>query len=506
MSLEQTNQQERASAWFFHQALNKNKSWARYDDFMNDKVAYFNEVSNIYPALKALKNPRADQKSKSFARYWLECYLEQTKQMTSRFSATNFTSFNHGSEHTYGAQEKPSFMEWVTKVINKKYGISQKDTWDPADIWCIRNLKGVVKELQKATGPSPEEPAKDSPPTGTIDQFNDILIKLFNNAKSGGNTPAVVGISLKLVSKQTVDDVVGFQEDMKDWEKKEGEYKKQLAAWLKQNPTKKESAAPAKIKNLNPGKQPKMKKISVPVAHYEEVNVNKNMFKSQEFVQGCILRHIYFDLGFGKEIVDDNGKTVKSFNTQDTKVSIVNSFTNEGFTFQIKPNGTSDFNNLKFEPSPDDKGAARLGKAPLEQVGARFREVNLGFSNDHKPYPKDLTQLKAKEGDYTTKWNFLNAAASAKPFNGILDKGALGPNAKTFMDNIKKGYKVQPQIAMSKLMQLDFIYHLVKLGKSDSKKGEGFNKMNTLLTDMVFLAQKKNRNASMHFGPFGKIY
>ena len=48
-------------------------------------------------------------------------------------------------------------------------------------------------------------------------------------------------------------------------------------------------------------------------------------------------------------------------------------------------------------------------------------------------------------------------------------------------------------IANSKLMQLTFVSEISKLSKKD---------MDKLITDMLFLAQKKGEG----FGPFGKIY
>ena len=54
-------------------------------------------------------------------------------------------------------------------------------------------------------------------------------------------------------------------------------------------------------------------------------------------------------------------------------------------------------------------------------------------------------------------------------------------------------YSISPEIAMSKLMQLNFLSKVVSLNTAKS---------NALATNMYFLAQKKGNV----FGPFGKLY
>jgi len=59
--------------------------------------------------------------------------------------------------------------------------------------------------------------------------------------------------------------------------------------------------------------------------------------------------------------------------------------------------------------------------------------------------------------------------------------------------NFQVVFTKDPHIATSKLMQLNFLYHVTSLPKE---------RMDDLFTDMTFLAQKKGRE----FGPFGKLY
>ena len=67
------------------------------------------------------------------------------------------------------------------------------------------------------------------------------------------------------------------------------------------------------------------------------------------------------------------------------------------------------------------------------------------------------------------------------------------PTNQKFEDNIIKGYRHTPSIAVSKLMQLHFLSDIMSLPEK---------KRNYFMTDMIFLASKIGQN----FGPFGKLY
>jgi hypothetical protein len=38
-------------------------------------------------------------------------------------------------------------MTYISKLVKDKFGISKKDVWDPADIWCIQNERQVITEI-----------------------------------------------------------------------------------------------------------------------------------------------------------------------------------------------------------------------------------------------------------------------------------------------------------------------------------------------------------------------
>ena len=50
-------------------------------------------------------------------------------------------------------------MEYMTKIAKDMYGISQKDSWNPADIWLVSDYNKVVAFLEKKlTISSPKKP------------------------------------------------------------------------------------------------------------------------------------------------------------------------------------------------------------------------------------------------------------------------------------------------------------------------------------------------------------
>ena len=74
-------------------------------------------------------------------------------------------------------------MEYITDRCKTLYGISKKDTWNPADIWLVSDLEKVKRDLDR----------KILDNTTTLAEFNGILRDMFHDRR-------VVGISLKLIS------------------------------------------------------------------------------------------------------------------------------------------------------------------------------------------------------------------------------------------------------------------------------------------------------------------
>jgi hypothetical protein len=79
-------------------------------------------------------------------------------------------------------------MEYISDVIVKKFGISKKDNWDPADMWLIKSSVKKITDIIDKT-------VDGSKGSQTIEELNAVMRSLYKERK-------LVGISLKKVSGQ----------------------------------------------------------------------------------------------------------------------------------------------------------------------------------------------------------------------------------------------------------------------------------------------------------------
>lgn len=479
MALEETNQQEKASAWFFEQALKHNKHWDSEQLLIKDKK-YFNELCRIYPGLKDLNSKAAKE--------WLPGFIAQQKTMLREFSQKNWTPFTEFNQ-------SGGFMDYISTAVQKCYKISKKDSWNPADIWCIRDEPKVMKQIESVIGPKSDWGKK--PPLAPIGQLNDVLINLYRNGKAKNKQPAVCGISLKQITPTMIAD---------------------------------------------PDNPKKKKKVFI--ARYEEVNLDKNIFTDkkdphyQEFNVGYEVSSIAINLTFNPKLVvrkqpDAKGVRreveVRTIATQDCRINVINKYNKppQSFSFQIKPLSTSEVSNLKYEASMSGASSARLGKAPVDMVALEFKENKVSFTNSNSGYPRTLAEYKSQKAKYISMWNDLKNCSGA--FASIIDKTILGPNDKYFDKVMQHTYTPsnakspfdsayngagEPHIALSKLMQLSLIHALYKMVSSQEKNGVGKKALDNMWTNITFFSQKKNRRLAPNgdksgrnaFGPFGKLY
>jgi hypothetical protein len=216
-----------------------------------------------------------------------------------------------------------------------------------------------------------------------------------------------------------------------------------------------------------------LKLISGKEAKYEEVNINEADFPDK--------KNYNFNISSMKCPL--NLKNGTQFATQDTRIIVDGDGVK--YDFQIKANSTSDYNNLKFEPTSSAGTKARLGKTPLDLLAKLLKDYKLPFKNSHKEYPMTSAEFNDKTSlQYATK--VYNSIAAAKVDTGV-------KNAEEFILNMQKVFTLEPHTANSKLMQLNFLYNICEMKKEER---------DNLLTDMCFLAQKKGSQ----FGPFGKLY
>jgi len=157
-----TAMQEKGSAFIFSVALKRNTPWKTETHLATDE--------GVMKGLRKLY-PDVDDD-------WISNYWKQHKTILHEFGNGGARKFDHSGSG--------SFMEFISGVIKKNFGVSKKDNWNPADIWMIKGSKDAMISLIEKTVYG----SKDSQ---TIEQLNAVLRGLYKERK-------IVGISLKKVS------------------------------------------------------------------------------------------------------------------------------------------------------------------------------------------------------------------------------------------------------------------------------------------------------------------
>ncbi len=439
-----TAMQERGAAYIFEQALVKNVDYNRKIKAAMVKLKTNSVVltKKVLPEDVLLETFKDDLqklrelfevKGNSGFPYtdWLNSFYFSQKVLLAKYSSSTFQRFERDG----------GFMDYIIKLIKDKFGISQKDTWNPADVWAVRGTQQAVEKYiddkmkkimdykessQKFEGAQLDNYIR----AGTL-YLNSILIDLLT-----GRDPKVVGISLKLTDSG---------------------------------------------------------------AHIEEVNFDKvkENIKENKALIDTIADPFIVDPknDFLCNFEITSGKTSKGTFTQDVKVSGEDADTGDRYNFQIKANSSESTtgSNLKFELTIQGKGAARGGKVPVELVVSLVNKIQRGaFENDYKKYPRTSKEFLAKltSADKNYKKIFEKVKDNVKD---------IGVTYAEFVTNVTAAFNMGGAIATNatcKLMGLEFLYFLLTIKE---------NQMSGMITDMAYLAQKKNIRAYDTFGPFIKI-
>lgn len=151
-----TAEQEQGSAFIFDRALNDNAGWDSWQKIVEDDKTY-PELVKIFKG--------------SVPESWLISYFAQSEVLLNEVKPPKMSKFNRDG----------GFMKFITDLIKKKFGISQKDTWNPADIWIINGNQNSIEQTIKNTVEGKNQ---------TIRELNAVLRKMFEDEE-------VMGISLK---------------------------------------------------------------------------------------------------------------------------------------------------------------------------------------------------------------------------------------------------------------------------------------------------------------------
>mgnify|MGYP003677433603 FL=1 len=151
-----TRMQELASMWIIRRAIQDNKRYKTWRDISKDPK--WSELEKIYPDIDDI---------------WLKALHASHITMLREFADVRFSEYSRDG----------GFMQFISDLVKDEYGISRKDTWNPADIWLVKDETSREDELKKvAKGVAPK-----------IEQLNEVMKKQFNKRQ-------IIGVSLKKIS------------------------------------------------------------------------------------------------------------------------------------------------------------------------------------------------------------------------------------------------------------------------------------------------------------------
>jgi len=186
---------------------------------------------------------------------------------------------------------------------------------------------------------------------------------------------------------------------------------------------------------------------------------------------------------------EDSGKW--TMETQDMIWSVKDG--GDRYKFQIKGNNSTNFSGLKYEPTAEGHGEARLGKATVELVIENLRKHGVAgkFSKEKISYPYTADEFIANKGALTGGWMGMLECLFT---NGVVMGAAK--NAGEAYDNILAVFDQDngsPHHANAKLQEIKWLCAFFAIPSKSRNK---------FATDMVWLAMKAGRA----YGPYAKVY
>ena len=187
--------------------------------------------------------------------------------------------------------------------------------------------------------------------------------------------------------------------------------------------------------------------------------------------------------------IQENGKW--TMETQDM-IWYVHDTNKDSYKFQIKGNNSTGFSGMKYEPTAEGHGEARLGKATVELVLENLKKHKVAdkFNKESSSYPKTAEEFENNKGTN-------DGSSWLKMIDCLYKNGVEMGSAKTAQeayDNLLAVFdKVNgsPHVANAKLQEIRWLCAFFAIEDKDR-----------FATDMVWMAMKAGRN----YGPYAKIY
>ena len=346
-----TKIQEKGTTDVFNRVLEENEQYNSVEDM-------FKDAELMKTLRETFTKTHADKIDD-----WMKTYFSQQDLFfMKKFAPSNWSPFEY---------HKQDFVHFWSKFIktvkDKKKPVGDYTTWNPSDIWAVKNKTAVNKAIDDAFKKDGTDPQ--------LSTVNNLLRTLMDE-----KNPQLVGISLKKIEKEG--------------------------------------------------------------AHMELINIDKRSMKLAEVIE---------------------------LKMSDIELQLDNIVQQEKVTTYIKFAGTHTMNiNLGDKKKPGNlsfntqiKGtAAQGGQAPVKLVEKLLtaKGSSKEFKNDHNQYPKKVDAFWDSAKDWEKKYNFVKQKSNSSSWDSWKD-------FESYLTDFYKDKK--PQLAMTKLMQIDFYYDAFKNYSTD---------------------------------------
>lgn len=179
--------QEAGSAFILTQVLKNNKKFENAADIMNDN----DTKKGLEKIFKAPYDKSVNE--------WIHSYFEHQKAFFKKFQPAQWDVFEHGGQDLMEfVKEQCQIVKEVT-ASGKLKDVGKYETWNPADIWAVKDKSQVKKKIDNAI-------QKDG--TATLKELNNVLLNLMKDNK-------LIGLSLKKIDPKEKANFVYVNKDPK---------------------------------------------------------------------------------------------------------------------------------------------------------------------------------------------------------------------------------------------------------------------------------------------------
>ena len=165
--------QEAGSAYVMSRVLTNNSSFKSPASIQSDKITY-TQLEKIFGPYKDSLNS------------WIHSYFEHQKAFFKEFESNEWKTFEHGGEDFMTFIKKQANNVKVKTVSGKFVDLGKYETWNPTDIWAIKNKDQVMKLIDDAIDEKGQ----------TLTELNNVLLNLMSSSNR-----KLIGLSLKKINQ-----------------------------------------------------------------------------------------------------------------------------------------------------------------------------------------------------------------------------------------------------------------------------------------------------------------